>query len=59
MTKGSGYAPIDDEKKPIKIGDIIEMPIGTKHTVFAETELQMIEVQIGHEISVSDKVKYM
>ena len=31
---------------------------GKKHTVIAETELQMIEVQIGQEISVTDKIKY-
>ena len=34
------------------------MPAGCKHTVIAETELQLIEVQIGDEISVTDKIKY-
>ena len=34
------------------------MPRGCKHTVFAETELKMIEVQIGKDISVEDKIKY-
>ena len=34
------------------------MPIGCKHTVIAETELQIIEVQLGYEINVADKVKH-
>ena len=41
-----------------KAGDVIEMPVGTKHTIFAETELKLIEVQIGESINVQDKIKY-
>ena len=39
-------------------GDVITMAAGCRHTVIAETELQLIEVQLGKEISVSDKHKY-
>ena len=39
-------------------GDVITMSAGCKHTIIADTELQLIEVQLGHEISVSDKKKY-
>ena len=42
----------------IQVGDVITMAAGCKHTVIAETELQMIEVQLGKDISVTDKHKY-
>ena len=34
------------------------MPAGGRHTLLADTELKVIEVQIGHEITVHDKIKY-
>lgn len=34
------------------------MKAGCRHTVIADTELQMIEVQLGHDITVHDKKKY-
>lgn len=55
---GKGTVIIDGEKRMITTGDVITMPRGCKHTVFAETELKMIEVQIGRDISVEDKIKY-
>ncbi len=42
-------------EQPIKAGDVITIEAGCRHTVFAETELQLIEVQLGKEISVDDK----
>ena len=39
-------------------GDVLTMQAGCKHTILADTELQVIEVQIGAEISVDDKHKY-
>ncbi|MBR6477111.1 MAG: phosphomannose isomerase type II C-terminal cupin domain, partial [Lachnospiraceae bacterium] len=55
---GEGKAILDGREQPVKVGDVIRMPVGCKHTVFAETELQIIEVQMGNEISVTDKVKH-
>jgi mannose-1-phosphate guanylyltransferase len=34
------------------------MAAGCRHTVIAETKLQMIEVQLGRNISAADKHKY-
>ena len=34
------------------------MSAGCRHTVIADTELKLIEVQLGKEISVSDKQEY-
>ncbi|MBO4609752.1 MAG: cupin domain-containing protein [Lachnospiraceae bacterium] len=55
---GEGTAVIDDKERHVKAGDVIELPAGCKHTVIADTRLELIEVQTGKEISVSDKIKY-
>ena len=49
---------VDGEKIEITDGDVIKLPAGCRHTVIAKTRLELIEVQNGSEISVSDKIKY-
>lgn len=56
--KGTGYTIVDGMEQPIKAGDVVTMEAGCKHLVKAETELQMIEVQLGKEISIDDKQKH-
>ena len=58
VISGRGRTIVDGMEQPIKVGDVITMAAGCKHTVVAETELQMIEVQLGKDISVADKHKY-
>ena len=56
---GYGRTVVDGMEQPVKTGDVITMAAGCKHTVIAgPAGLQMIEVQLGDEISVSDKKKY-
>ena len=55
---GEGYVILDGVKKDVKPGDVVNMPIGCKHTIFARTELKVMEVQVGEEISVHDKIKW-
>ena len=55
---GEGRAVIDDVARTVKVGDVLTMKAGCKHTIIADTELQVIEVQIGDEISVHDKHKF-
>lgn len=55
---GEGTTIVDGVRRNVKVGDVISMPAGSRHTVIARTELQMIEVQTGEEISVHDKQKY-
>lgn len=40
------------------MGDVITIAAGCKHTVIAETDLDIVEVQIGETLSVEDKEKY-
>lgn len=58
IIEGTGRAVLDGVERPIKAGDVITMPAGCKHTVIADTELRIIEVQLGSEISVHDKRKH-
>lgn len=56
VISGNGYAIVDGIKKCVEPGAVITMPVGCKHTIHAETEMQIIEVQIGNEIDVEDKM---
>ena len=55
---GEGRAVIDGEECRVKAGDVLRMPAGCRHMLLADTELQVIEVQLGKDISVQDKKKY-
>ncbi len=58
VIKGQGRVIINDKERVVTIGDIVTIKAGCKHTVIADTELKMIEVQIGKDISVNDKIKF-
>lgn len=58
VLSGTGESVVDGYRNPIKAGDVITMAAGCRHTVIAETELKLIEVQLGDEISVNDKQKF-
>ena len=55
---GQGCVVIDGMKRIVRPGDVITMPAGCRHTVIADTQLRLIEVQLGTEISVEDKQKF-
>ena len=58
VVSGAGRVIINDAIRNIKVGDVITMPAGTKHTVIADSEIQIIEVQTGKDISAEDKQRY-
>ena len=58
VIQGSGKAILDGEEKEIQVGDVLTMHAGCRHTVMATTELKLIEVQLGKDISVQDKEKH-
>ncbi|MCM1232795.1 MAG: sugar phosphate nucleotidyltransferase [Ruminococcus flavefaciens] len=59
VTGGSGRTIVDGMEQPVNTGDVITMAAGCKHTVLAgDFGLQLIEVQLGSEISADDKHKY-
>ena len=59
VVSGTGVVIIDDQKKNVKSGDVVMIKSECKHTVKAISQLDIVEVQIGQEISVEDKEKYM
>lgn len=58
IISGYGKAVLDGIKQDVKPGDVLTMNAGCKHTIMADTELKVMEVQIGKEISVKDKIKF-
>ena len=58
VLSGCGKVTLNDEVQFISVGSVIQIPRKTKHSIMAETDLTVIEVQIGDEISVHDKKKY-
>lgn len=55
---GSGTVIIDGMKQSVQTGDVVTMQAGCRHTIIADTELKVIEVQLGKEISIHDKQKF-
>lgn len=55
---GNGKAILDGREQTVKPGDVLYMPAGCKHTIIADTELKVIESQLGRDITVQDKIKY-
>ena len=58
IISGNGRTIVDGMEEMVKPGDVIVMNAGCKHTIVADTPLQLIEVQLGKDINVNDKIKY-
>lgn len=59
VISGEGKTIVDGMEQPARPGDVITMSAGCKHTVIAgNAGLQLVEVQLGRDITVSDKKKY-
>lgn len=58
VISGEGRTIVDGMEQPVQAGDVITMQAGCRHTIIADTELKVMEVQLGKEISVHDKKKF-
>lgn len=58
IISGKGRTIVDGMEQSVSPGDVVTMEAGCRHTIIADTELQVIEVQLGKEISVNDKQKH-
>lgn len=58
IISGIGMANVNGRIFELHAGDTIKLPVGCKHTIYAQTDLELIEVQSGENISVDDKIKY-
>lgn len=57
IISGTGRTIVDGMEQQVTAGDVITMQAGCCHTIIADTELKVMEVQLGKEISVHDKQK--
>lgn len=58
VVSGRGRTIVDGMEQEVRAGDVITMQAGCKHMIMADTELKLIEVQLGKEIDVEDKTKH-
>ena len=58
IISGSGRTIVDGMEQQVTAGDVITMQAGCRHTIIADSELEVMEVQLGREISVHDKQKF-
>ena len=55
VVEGRGKTLVDGTEREVTVGDVVRLPKGCKHTITAVTDIRLIEVQYGSEISVEDK----
>lgn len=55
IVSDKGYVIVDDVKKNIGTGDTVSIHKGVKHLIYAESDMNIIEIQIGESINVKDK----
>ena len=58
VIEGEGVAIVDGKRREVTLGDTIFLPRGCKHTIQATTLLKVMEVQVGNDIDVKDKIKH-
>ncbi|MBQ8074486.1 MAG: cupin domain-containing protein [Oscillospiraceae bacterium] len=58
ITAGTGSVLVDGMERKVFPGEVIAVNAGCRHTIRAETEMRLIEVQLGREISAYDKQKF-
>lgn len=58
ILSGRGRTVVDGYEQTVKAGDVITINAGCRHTVIAEDELKIVEVQLGEAINVADKETY-
>ena len=59
ILNGEGEVILNDTRIKVTKGDTIKLPKNSKHAIKALTDLEVIEVQIGKNISISDKTIWM
>ena len=54
FVEGEGIFVLDSERKDVKRGDVMNIPVGHLHAIKATTDLTFIEVQIGNPLVEED-----
>ncbi|MCI3927153.1 cupin domain-containing protein [Paenibacillus sp. TRM 82003] len=54
---GTGEFILDDQMYSVKPGDVLQIPVGAKHSIRAKEDIEFIEVQTGSELIEEDIVR--
>jgi mannose-1-phosphate guanylyltransferase len=57
IVSGEGEFMLNDERRVVRQGDVLQIPVGAKHAIRATRDLEIIEVQMGTELEESDVVR--
>lgn len=57
IISGLAIFVLDGKKKPVQAGDVLQIPAGSKHALYAETETEFIEIQMGTPLVEEDIVR--
>ena len=58
IVSGTGTTIVDGMRQHVNPGDVVAIAAGSRHTIMAETDLVIVETQIGENIDVKDKKKF-
>lgn len=58
IVAGTGKTIVDGVEQNVKASDVVTVFAGCKHTIIAKSDMSIIEVQIGGEITQKDKIIY-
>ena len=58
VVEGTGRTIVDGMEQVVRPGDVVTIAAGCKHTLIADTDLSVIEVQVGADISQADKTVF-
>lgn len=56
IVSGTGKTIVDGMEQTVHPGDVVTIAAGCKHMIIANTDLSLIEVQIGDELTLKDKI---
>jgi len=57
IISGEGDFVLDGRLSRVKAGDVVQIPVQAKHSIRAETDLELIEVQSGSELTEEDIIR--
>lgn len=57
IISGTGKVCINGESKTVKAGDVVQIPVDTRHSIKANEKMEIIEIQLGKSIKSNDKLK--
>ncbi|QGQ97219.1 cupin domain-containing protein [Paenibacillus psychroresistens] len=57
MINGEATVIINEKSYQVRAGDVVRIPEGTKHSIFADSDVEFIEVQSGMELVEEDVVR--